>query len=47
MQRNFFCIWNVFLQKNYDHNFILTRIRVENIEKHLQYYLNRKCSLYV
>ena len=37
MQRNFFCIWNVFLQKkNYDHNFILTRM-VENIEKHLQY----------
>ena len=46
MQRNFFCIWNVFLQKNYDYNFILTRM-VENIEKHLQYYLKRRCFLYV
>ena len=46
MQRNFFCIENVFLQKNYGHNFTLTRM-VENIEKHLQYFLNRKCFLYL
>ena len=34
------------VQKKIDNNFILTRM-VENIEKHLQYYLNRKCFLYV